>query len=347
MSYCPASDAFFCIECAKEHRAVRRRFWAWTYSFSLKCPWRAEWHPALDRLEFDGRHPWQRDPRSRRRRHGLSTSEELPPRWTSRTGPFEEVTDQDVRKSWDNVVTWWVRRYSAKGDINREWLIDPVVLAYLGDVGGRRILDAGCGNGYLSRILARRGANVVGIDLSPKLLGEATAHEGRTPLGIRFLEGDLAHLSESKDASFDLVVSNVVLQDVRRLDDAVRELYRVLMPGGRLVFSITHPAFDIPPARWVREPPDTERPEERAFIAVDRYFDRVAIYWGLSEELEVVSFHRPLRDFADALHRAGFMIARLEEPTPSLKTLERQYRWFADQARIPNFLVIDALKPRE
>src|SRR2546425_961744 len=158
------------------------------------------------------------------------------------------------------------------------------------------------------------------------------------------LRCDLAKLLTIATRAFDLVIANVVLQDVRRLDAAFRELHRVLRSDGRLIFSITHPAFDIPPARWVREPQDTDRPEERPFIAVDRYFDRVALYWGPSGQPELVGFHRPLRDFTEGLRQAGFAIARLEEPRPLPEAIKRRYRQFADQLRVPNFLIIEARK---
>ena len=274
----------------------------------------------------------------------MSPSDEIPLRWTSRVGPTSRVSDATVRKGWDDVAGWWVERYTEKGDINREWVIDPALLAIVGDVRGQRILDAGCGNGYLSRILARQGARVVGVDLSPRLLAIAKAYEAQDPLGIRFRQSDLAKLSTIESGAFDLIISNVVLQDVRRLDAALRELHRVLRSDGRLIFSITHPAFDIPPAHWVREPPDSDRAEERPFIAVDRYFDRVALYWGPSGQPELVGFHRPLRDFTEGLRQAGFVIVRLEEPRPLPEAIRRRYRQFADQLRIPNFLMIEARK---
>jgi len=274
----------------------------------------------------------------------MSRADEIPDRWTSRVGPLDRVSDAAVRKGWDDVSRWWVQRYTDKGDLSREWVIDPVLLAIAGEVRGRQVLDAGCGNGYLARILAKRGARVVGVDVSPRLLAVAKSHEARASLGIRYLRGDLAELSSIANSTFDLVISNVVLQDVRRLDAALREMHRVLQPTGRLVFSITHPAFDVPPAHWVREPPDSDRPEERPFIAVDRYFDRVALYWAPRGQPEIVGFHRPLRDFTEGLRKAGFVIVRLEEPQPIPEAIERRYRQFADQLRIPNFLIVEARK---
>src|SRR3989454_478723 len=103
VAYCPRRDAMICVDCSPEQRAVRRRFWGWTYYFTLRCPWHPGFHPALDRLEHDGRHPWQLRPRDFRRRRWMSRSEEIPDRWTSRVGPMSRVSDAAVRKGWDGV----------------------------------------------------------------------------------------------------------------------------------------------------------------------------------------------------------------------------------------------------
>jgi len=311
----------------------------------MRCPWHAEWHPALDRAEHDGHHPWQVDPRWAEERWGMTTSEEIPERWSVRIAPLEEVTDAGIRAAWDEAAAGWLSRYTPRGDINREWIIDPVLLRFLGSVRGRRILDAGCGGGYFARLLARRGGSVVGIDFSPNLLEAAEAEEAKHPLGIRYRHADLADLPFA-DGTFDAAVANVVLQDVRRYREAIRELHRVLRPGGSFVFSTTHPAFEGPfPGRWVREPKDSERIEDRRFLRVDRYFDRVAVYWSSWGLPALPGFHRPLRDYFAALREAGFLVAGVEEPQPPPEALDRHFRVFADLERIPIFLVVSAVKP--
>jgi len=141
-------------------------------------------------------------------------------------------------------------------------------------------------------------------------------------------------------------VSNVVLQDVVRYQEAFREFHRVLRRGGRLLFSITHPCFERPlPGRWIREPPDSDRVDEWSGLLVDRYYDRVAIWWGPARKPRAVGFHRTLEDYASALYDAGFLIARIEEPTPSAEALERKHREFADYLRAPLFLIVEAIRP--
>lgn len=344
-AFCPREEAFFCLHCAPEHRAPRDAFWAWSYSYRLSCPWHEEWHAALDRLEFEGMHPWQRNATWARERRGMSPSEEVDPLWSFRVESVDTVGDEDVRRSWNAVAAWWVPGSTPKGDVNREWVIDPVLFRLLGEVGGEQILDAGCGTGYLARLLAQRGASVVGVDLSATLLEAARREEEREPLGIAYHESDLADLSFLADSTFDVAVSNVVLQDVRRLREAVREIHRVLRPGGRFLFSITHPCFERPlPGTWVREPPDTERIEEWHHLAVDRYYEVAAVHWGPAGRPQIVGFHRPLQAYVAALHAAGFLVARLEEPQAVPEALETHYRHFADLERVPLFLVVEAVK---
>jgi len=276
----------------------------------------------------------------------MSRRRDIAERWSFRIEPLERVTESVSRASWDSVAEWWTSRSSARGDVNREWVIDPALFRLLGDVRGQRVLDAGCGSGYLARLLAAKGAEVVGVDHSAKLLEVARHEEKKLLFGVKYLQADLGRLSPLAEAAFDIVVSNVVLQDVVAFDKAFREFHRVLRPGGRLLFSVTHPCFERPvPGIWIREPPDTERIEEWRGLLLDRYYDRVALWLGPSGQPPMVGFHRTLEDYTTALGAAGFLIARMEEPRPSPEAIERMYRQFADYLRVPNFLIVEALRP--
>lgn len=344
-AYCPRERRYFCVDCSPEQRVRRRTFWGWAYYFCLRCPWRSEAHACLDRLEYAGEHPWQTDPDSCRTKRGMSRTRDIDERWSFRIEPIANVTERISRESWDASTGWWTGRYSPRGDVNREWVIDPALFRMLGDVEGLHVLDAGSGTGYLARLLSERGAKVSAVDHSLNLLAVARERESLDPRGVEYSEGDLARLPQFGDETFDVVVSNVVMQDVVRFREAFRELYRVLRPGGHFVFSVTHPCFERPlPGRWVREPPDSDRVEEWKGLLVDRYYDRVAIWWGPARKPQAVGFHRTLEDYSSALRDAGFLIARIEEPTPSTEALERKHREFADYLRVPLFLIMDAVR---
>ncbi|MEK6851115.1 MAG: hypothetical protein AABY30_01110 [Candidatus Thermoplasmatota archaeon] len=114
------------------------------------------------------------------------------------------------------------------------------------------------------------------------------------------------------------------------------------------MFSLMHPAFALPPIRgWVQEPRDSNRNEDRQYVKVDRYFDRTTEAWGFGDGPRVTSFHRPLRDYFEALADAGFLVRRLEEPVPPPEATEARPRDFMNEYdRVPLFLLIEALKAR-
>jgi 2-polyprenyl-6-hydroxyphenyl methylase / 3-demethylubiquinone-9 3-methyltransferase len=118
-------------------------------------------------------------------------------------------------------------------------------LKALGDLGGRLVLDAGCGGGLVARELAAAGAEVVGVDRSLGSLGvarRAVGRRGPDPEGVprsmgsfRPAQGRLERLPFA-DGSFDAVVAADVLEHLPDLPAAVAELARVLAPGGSFLF---------------------------------------------------------------------------------------------------------------
>lgn len=105
---------------------------------------------------------------------------------------------------------------------------------------GQTVLDVACGTGVVALTAAQRGARVQGLDLSPALLADARRNAAVIEVGIEFTEGDVEALPYA-DASFDMVLSQFGHMFAPRPDVAVREMLRVLKPGGRLAFSTWPP----------------------------------------------------------------------------------------------------------
>ena len=111
---------------------------------------------------------------------------------------------------------------------------------------GRDVLDAGCGVGYGTAMLARAGAaSVLGVDVSPHAIGEAQAARGEA----RFKVGDIASL-DVPDDSFDLITCFEVIEYVEHPELVLDELRRVLRPTGFLLFSSPNRAVYPPGNRW-------------------------------------------------------------------------------------------------
>jgi ubiquinone/menaquinone biosynthesis C-methylase UbiE len=101
---------------------------------------------------------------------------------------------------------------------------------------GRRVLDAACGEGYGSAMLATQAASVLGVDLSPETVAHARARYGGNPR-VRFETGDCTALHDLPDASFDLIVSFETLEHLHAQETMLAGFARLLAPGGMLLVS--------------------------------------------------------------------------------------------------------------
>ncbi len=349
ITWCDPSTQFICLSCGQGNRLVNGLFWQWHDYYAIQCPHCQDYHPALDRLEYEGKHPWQLHPPWRHDRRGLSPERAITAAYTSHFFQTTDraVSDQMVGEAWDRFADAWAARYTDAGDLNRQYIIDPSLLHVLGRVQGQRILDAGCGGGYLCRLLAAQGATMTGVDVSHRFIDLAKEEEARRPHHIEYHVGSLCQLTMCADDAFDAIVSNIVLSDLQNLDDAFRELHRVLKPGGTLAFSIMHPCFSSPPTKgWVKKPADSNRREDWLHWQVDRYFDRSVEEWRFYDAAPIYGFHRPLADYLTSLLQHGFTLTAFEEPMPRQQDIEEHYRELNDATRIPWFLVIGAQKRR-
>ncbi|MBZ5551725.1 MAG: class I SAM-dependent methyltransferase [Acidobacteriia bacterium] len=152
--------------------------------------------------------------------------------------------------SWDAVAKDWVRH--ADQNDYRIYFLLPLTLEWLGDVKGAHILDLGCGEGGYSRELAVRGAKVVGVDGSAQLVATAEQTARAAGLQIEYICANASSLEPIAPASFEIVLASMVLMDVEDYPGAIEEIWRILVPDGRLLMSITHPCFSSPTSEWVR-----------------------------------------------------------------------------------------------
>lgn len=174
-------------------------------------------------------------------------------------------------------------------------------LGLLGPVSGRRVLEVGAGGAQGARWLAGQGAEVVALDLSHAMLAHA---QGLAP-AVPLVQADAAALPFA-GASFDLVCSAYgALPFVADAAAVHAEVARVLRPGGRWVFSVTHPV------RWAF--PDSPGPE--GLVADRSYFDRTPyVERDATGTPTYVEHHRTLGDMLRALVAAGLVVEDLVEP---------------------------------
>jgi SAM-dependent methyltransferase len=211
---------------------------------------------------------------------------------------------------------WWDREapgYQADhgaflGDAEFVWGPEGMTesqLGLLGPVRNRRILEIGCGAGQCARWLARAGAQVVGLDLSEAQLRHSRALDARTGTAVPVVVADACDLPFA-GGSFDLACSAYgavpFVADSARL---MREVARVLRPGGRWVFSVTHPF------RWCL--PDDPGPD--GLVVRDSYFDRRPyVESDAAGRALYAEHHRTLGDRVRELVASGFVLTDVVEP---------------------------------
>lgn len=231
-----------------------------------------------------------------------------------------------ARQSWDNAARDWIRWARDPGADHTFWNWNLPALLDLLPAAGELTVEIGCGEGRVARALIERGHHVVGVEGSPVLA--AAAREAAPGLEVHV--ADAAELP-LEDGVADLVVASMSLFNIERLDEAVREVARVLTPGGRFVFSIVHPVNSAKPLG--------DHPEAGSYFA--RY--------GYEETRErdgaVMTFHdlhRPLEAYVAALRDAGLLIEDLREPRPPADYL-RDHPEMAKWLHRPCFLHVRSL----
>jgi ubiquinone/menaquinone biosynthesis C-methylase UbiE len=256
-----------------------------------------------------------------------------------------------VGRYWDENAEVWTRLVREGYDVYRDHLNTPAFLAMLPPVKGLFGLDVGCGEGSNTRQLARLGARMAAVDVSPTFVRHAVEEERRGPLGIRYQVASAVALPFA-DGAFDFATAFMSLMDISENERALAEAFRVVKAAGFFQFSISHPCTDTPHRRNLRD--DAGRTYA---LEIGRYYeqpaDRVETWLfqaapaALRQTLRpfrVPRFHRTLASWVNAMVSAGWVIERVEEPRASDETVER-CPYLQDTQVAPFFLHVRCRKP--
>ena len=211
-----------------------------------------------------------------------------------------------------------------------EW---PALRAMLPNLRGLSMVDLGCGFGWVCRWARAEGAaRVLGLDVSENMLSRARATT--SDAAITYVKADIEQLA-LPEASFDLAYSSLALHYIENLAGLLAEVYRALLPGGRLVFSVEHPIYTAParPAWSTDADGHTTWPVDGYLQEGPRSTD-----WLTKG---VIKQHRTIGTYLNLLLRSGFALSHLEEWGPTDDQIAACPAWAQERQR-PAFLLIGA-----
>ena len=211
-----------------------------------------------------------------------------------------------------------------------EW---TALRALLPDLRGLKVLDLGCGFGWFCRWARQKGAaHVLGVDVSERML--ARSRTATQDTAITYTRADMEHLELSPE-SFDVVYSSLALHYIEGLEGLLSAVYRSLVPGGSLVFSVEHPIFTAP-----ADPKWSLDAAGRKTWPIDAYLDEGprSTDWLTKG---VIKQHRTVATYINMLLRLGFAISHVEEWGPTREQIASRPN-LADERQRPPFLLVAA-----
>lgn len=220
------------------------------------------------------------------------------------------------------------------GRLFNEFLEMPATLAFISqDLTGKIVLDAGCGSGIYAREMAKRGASVIGIDISDTMI-EIASSETPSELNISYHVGNLYQLDLETD-SIDFIICNYVLENIQNIAEVFAEFYRVLKPGGQCLYSISHP---------IRAMAKRENQNGQEIWLLDNYYDNGIRVSEFVEGMKIKKYKRTLSEYMTTCIKTGFIINEFCEPQPVISGKENDVKAYNIAMRLPQLLIVKMRK---
>ncbi len=233
--------------------------------------------------------------------------------------------------AWERHAGWWQDGFTEGADPEYVEQIVPLCVELL--AGRQRVVDIGCGEGQLARVLAAQGSDVVGFDPTDGQLHVATVRAG----GPTYARGDAEHLP-MRDGACDGALACLVFEHIPDHRPPIAEVARVLAPGGRFVWFLNHPLLQCPGSGWI-----VDHILEEEYWRVGPYLVTDMVMEELSPGVRLPFVHRPLSDYINALAGNGLSVVRMLEPAPP-PGFVAQAPEYQDAITIPRLLVLVAEK---
>jgi trans-aconitate methyltransferase len=240
----------------------------------------------------------------------------------------DHYSNEQIQAQWDRVALPRNMQLRSGKDVSFELVLKPTILNLIQDSDCSSVLDAGCGSGVLTEVLATKAKEITGVDMSAVSISIAN-NSNTCPKNVQYVASTIEDYLTKTNDRYSLIVANMVLQDSADITACLKALASRCDNQSLLVATITHPWFW--PTYWgYDKEPWFKYSEEQAIEAPFKISNDVTPI-GITTH-----FHRPLSLYVEKLSEAGFQIDMISEPMPPL-IVQKQYPsvW-----QFPRFLAI-------
>jgi ubiquinone/menaquinone biosynthesis C-methylase UbiE len=261
------------------------------------------------------------------------------------------LDDKEVGEYWNKNAENWVKLSRMGYDRCRDLINAPAFFKMLPSISNLYGIDIGCGEGYNTRIAAKKGAKMAAIDISEVFIKYAKEIEQKEPLGIKYQIANAIKLPFS-DNHFDFAIATMSIMDIADNERAIIEAFRVIKPGGFFQFSITHPFISNSDFRWIKN-----KEGKKIGFVIEDYFKKLNgeleewIFGAAPKEItdnmtkfKTPRFTRTLSEWLNLLIEKGFILEKFCEPYVEDEILKKHPEEY-DSRIIPYFLIIRCRKP--
>lgn len=356
ISWCIECKIMTCIDCGEE-KIENKKFLIYEYYFEINCIKCGTGNPALDYAEFSGVHPyqigdlWPNQPINiwlpmidedaiESRSYQLSGSQRILNLSTWNIDNSSKLVNDISSK---NLTQNWYKFLGKDYQTLLNNLIFPEILKMMEIKPKEQILEIGCGEGQLSRLLAESGANVIGID-SSNIISKAITSENNQSLNISYHKTNIEDFKDKYEGQkFNKIVCNLRIMAIVNLSTFFENVFYHLMQNGDFIFSISHPFSGLPNALPIRIPEDSLRNEDQFWMS-NNYFEEGQIQLAKTDDtFDLILFRRTLSTYLNNMISAKFSLIEISEPQANSDIIEKFPKQMYNNNNInPGVMIIKA-----